>query len=144
MSYSESEDYDDGAEAYIREREMVRRRGKPFSTDVGTAEEYELYEPLFKKLFNGAAQLLTLCTGYKNTLEGQMGMVALDGEDGPTSAVTALHNIVARRGSNPIALTCTFCGNRHNVSFQVEFQHLGLQKAKVQPLVITIGVPDTP
>ena len=139
MNDCEWEDYDDGAEAYIQEREMIRRRGKPFSTDVGTAKEYELYEQLFHKLFNGAAQLLTVYTGYQNTLEGQMGMVALNGDDGPTTAVTALHNVVAHRGSTPFALSCTFCGNRHNLSFQVEFQHLGLQKAKIQPLVITIG-----
>jgi hypothetical protein len=135
MSDSDSE-YD-GAEVYIKERKIVRRFGKPFSTDIEDTAEYASYEPLFMRVHNGAAQLLITCLGYKNMLEGQMGMV--DFGDGNAQAVTALHNILKRKGISPRDTLCTFAGRRHNETFAAEFQHLGTPRAKVRQLELTIG-----
>mmetsp|Transcript_24070 Transcript_24070/g.66747 ORF Transcript_24070/g.66747 Transcript_24070/m.66747 type:complete len:298 (-) Transcript_24070:147-1040(-) len=134
---SESESEYDGAEAYVKERPIIRRSGRPFSTDIEQVDEYTKYELLFKQVHNGAAQLLNACLGYKSTMEGQMGMI--DFGDGIPQAVTALQNIVKRRGTTPKFAVCTFSGRRHNETFQVHFQHLGLPSSKIQPMVLTIG-----
>lgn len=127
----------DGAEAYIKERNMIRRFGKPFSTDIEDAVEYSKFEPLLMQVHNGGSQLLTTCLGYENTLEGQMGMVDFgDGE--AVQAVTALHNVLKRRNSSPRDTLCTFSGRRYNETFAVEFHNFGIPVAKVQPLVLTI------
>ena len=121
----------------MKERPMVRRSGRLFFTDIEQVDEYDKYEPLLTQVHNGAAQLLNTCLGYKNSMEGQMGMV--DFGDGSPRAVTALHNIVQHKGSTPKFTVCTFSGSRHNETFQVHFEHLGLPFQKIQHMVLTIG-----
>lgn len=133
---SQPDEYD-GTEAYIKPRRMVRRSGRPFSTDIADSEDYKVYESLFSSVHNGACQLMTVCLGYHNTLEGQMGMVDFDDGNG-VQAVTALHNIIKRFGVVPKFTLGTFSGSRHNESFEANFQHISTHKAKIQQLVLSI------
>mmetsp|Transcript_14219 Transcript_14219/g.39425 ORF Transcript_14219/g.39425 Transcript_14219/m.39425 type:complete len:291 (+) Transcript_14219:111-983(+) len=134
MSDSDSED--DGAEAFIQTRSMVRRNAKQFSTDIDSSEEYRQLEPLFNNVYHGAAQLRVVCIGRRDTYEGQMGMV--DFGDGVAQPVTCLHNVVARLGSEPKYITCTFDGRSFNETFEVHIQHMGIPVNRVQPLMVTI------
>lgn len=135
MSDSDSEgDY--GAEVYVQKRTMLRRGGNAFSTDIDSAEEYALFEPLFTNVYNGAAQLRVICTGRKDTFEGQMGMV--DFGDGVASPVTCLHNVVQRFGIKPISATCTFDGPRYNETFAVNIEHTGISISRIVQLILQV------
>ena len=138
---TDSEPEYDGAGAYIKKRETVRRTGQPFSTDIQDREEYEKYEPLFAQVYSGAAQLETTCLGYKNKLEGQVAMVQFgaSNDDDDVRAVTALHNILRRPSSLPKMTTCTFSGKRHNETFAVDFPLMGTHVLKVKQLELLIN-----
>ena len=136
MSESDSE-YEYSAEVYIQKRIMLRRSGKAFSTDIDSAEEYEKVEPLCFDVYNGAAQLRVICTGRRDTFEGQMGMV--DFGDGVACPVTCLHNVVQRLGVKPIASTCTFDGPRYNETFQVNIQHTGIPISRISQFVLQVS-----
>lgn len=132
---SESDFEEDGTEAYILERAMTRRGGRPYSTDF--ADRDRSHDELFSRVYNGAAQLLVNCVGRRNQLEGQLGMV--DFGDGVALAVTALHNITQRWGHRPTYTTCTFSGSRFNETFEIGFPHIGVPSRKIKPLTLKIG-----